>query len=88
MQLVENTTTFNSIGGRYTTEVFPGCEDVEFRSDDYWRCFIRQYTVSMHHLTGSCSMGKVVDSQLRVIGAKNLRVIDGMPIIDELINLL
>ncbi|OXA57470.1 Glucose dehydrogenase [FAD, quinone] [Folsomia candida] len=82
LDLVENTTTFRAIGAQLTTAVFPGCEEMEFRSDDYWRCFIRQYTVSMHHLASSCSMGRhdsrdaVVDSKLRVIGAENLRVID------------
>lgn len=28
------------------------------------------------HASGSCSMGKVVDTEFRVIGVKNLRVVD------------
>jgi choline dehydrogenase-like flavoprotein len=38
IQLVENTTAFNDIGGRFTDQVFPGCENVRFRSDEYWEC--------------------------------------------------
>ncbi|ODN03058.1 Glucose dehydrogenase [FAD, quinone] [Orchesella cincta] len=81
IDIVENTTTFQKLGAHFTTEVFPGCEDVEFRSDAYWECYIRQFTVSLHHIVGTCSMAKspengVVDTKLRVFGTKRLRVID------------
>ncbi|CAL8135357.1 unnamed protein product [Orchesella dallaii] len=81
IDIVENTTSFGEIGGHFTTEPFPGCEDVEFRSDEYWECYIRHFTVSLHHIVGTCSMGKspetgVVDTKLRVFGTKRLRVVD------------
>ncbi|CAL8144019.1 unnamed protein product [Orchesella dallaii] len=82
VDLVENTTTFQKLGARFTDERFPGCENVPFRSDEYWECLTRQYTITLHHIVGSCSMGKpdssdaVVDTQLRVLGTKRLRVID------------
>lgn len=43
--------------------------------------FIKDRAVGAHHFTGSCSMlpremGGVFDPQLRVYGAKNLRVCD------------
>ena len=45
-------------------------------SDTYWECFIRTLTMTMYHPVGTCSMGQVVDSQLRVIGVDSLRVVD------------
>ena len=87
--LAENTTVFQKIGTKFTTSVLPGCENVPFRSDAYWECYIRTYSVTLHHIVGTCAMGKndsknaVVDSQLRVIGVKNLRVVDAsvMPVV-------
>jgi choline dehydrogenase-like flavoprotein len=82
IDLVENSTAFQKIGAHFTDEKFPGCQEVEFRTDEYWECFVRQYTVSLHHLVGTCSMassekdGGVVDTQLKVFGTKRLRVID------------
>jgi choline dehydrogenase-like flavoprotein len=89
LELVENSTTFQKIGTHFTNESFPGCHLEEFRSDKYWECFVRQFTVSLHHVVGTCSMGKseeaggVVDSKLRVFGTKRLRVIDAsvMPVL-------
>lgn len=77
MILMENTTAFGGeLGTRFTNEKLPGCEQYELRSDPYWICFIRRYSVTLHHPVGTSSMGKVVDTKLRVIGARNLRVID------------
>lgn len=82
IKLVENTTSFQSIGARFTDSVFPGCENVEFKSDAYWECFIRSYSLTLHHIVGPCSMGRkdskdaVVDTELKVLGTKRLRVID------------
>ncbi|ODM94362.1 Glucose dehydrogenase [FAD, quinone] [Orchesella cincta] len=82
VNLVENTTVFQSLGARFTGAVFPGCENVIFRSDAYWECFIRQYSLTLHHIVGPCSMGRkgskdaVVDTELKVVGTKGLRVID------------
>lgn len=82
VNLVENTTAFQSIKARFTDAIFPGCENVLFRSDAYWECFIRQYSLTLHHIVGPCSMGRkdskdaVVDTELKVLGTKRLRVID------------
>ncbi|CAG7836566.1 unnamed protein product [Allacma fusca] len=82
VDLVENSPTFQALNGRLHKIAFPGCEHFSFRSDDYWECYHRHYSLTVHHPCGTCAMGKtdspdaVVDSQLRVIGTKNLRVID------------
>jgi len=83
LYMVENTTTFGeSLGARFTDERLPGCENIPFRSDSYWECYIRRYTVTLHHSCGTAKMGKigspdtVVDTKLRVLGTKGLRVLD------------
>lgn len=82
VQIVEETETFQAIGGRFTDKALPGCEHYVFRSDKYWECFARYQSVSLHHIVGSATMGaesspgSVVDTQLRVIGVTGLRVID------------
>lgn len=88
IDLVENSTAFQKLGTKFTDEKFPGCQEEEFRSNKYWECLVRQFTVSLHHIVGTCSMGKddqegVVDTMMRVHGVKRLRVVDAsvMPVI-------
>lgn len=67
----------------------PACDVFVYRSDDYWRCFIRYTSRSLLHLAGTAKMGPendteaVVDNRLRVYGIGNLRVIDNsiMPLV-------
>lgn len=40
------------------------------------RSFVRERIVSYHHALGTCAMGQVVDSRLRVKGVHGLRVVD------------
>jgi len=48
--LLENSTTFGSnLGCRFTEERLPGCEHLPFRSDAYWECYARRFTVTLHH---------------------------------------
>jgi glucose dehydrogenase (acceptor) len=50
--------------------------------DQFWESFVRKYTVTVYHPTGTCQMGKeedpmtVVTPSTRVKGVKGLRVID------------
>lgn len=77
MLLTENTTALgHELGARYTTQKLPGCEHLPIRSDEYWECYVRRYTVTLHHPVGTASLGSVVDTQLRVFGVQNLRVMD------------
>jgi len=87
--LAENTTTFQKLGAKFTDSILPGCENVPFRTDAYWECYLRTFSVTLHHIVGTCAMGRssspdaVVDTELRVIGVKNLRVVDAsvMPVV-------
>ncbi|ODN03623.1 Glucose dehydrogenase [FAD, quinone] [Orchesella cincta] len=75
--LLENTTAFGvGLGARFPDLKLPGCEHFQMRSDEYWACFIRHWTISVHHPSGTAAMGSVVDNKLRVMGVRNLRVVD------------
>ncbi|XP_050525039.1 uncharacterized protein LOC126896367 [Daktulosphaira vitifoliae] len=58
-----------------------GCSCYDIGSDDYWSCLLKYLISTTSSTSGSCQMGletdsdAVVDSELNVIGIKNLRVI-------------
>ncbi|KAH8311990.1 hypothetical protein KR044_008902, partial [Drosophila immigrans] len=45
-------------------------------SDLYLECVMRHIGLGSHHPGGSCALGSVVDSQLRLYGISNVRVVD------------
>jgi len=72
VDLYEKTETYGKLGARLAPNSFPGCEHLEFKSDDYYECYVRQLTLTIYHPSGTCAMGKrvndssaVVDSELR-----------------------
>ncbi|CAL8124043.1 unnamed protein product [Orchesella dallaii] len=73
VDLFENSTSLN-------TPIFPkpvpGCENLTFKSDEYYRCVIKNFSGSLYHHVGTCALGKVVDNKLKVKGIDGLRVID------------
>ncbi|ODM98750.1 Oxygen-dependent choline dehydrogenase [Orchesella cincta] len=89
VDIVEKTRSFAKYKGHFTEIPFPGCENIPFRSKKYWECYATRFSVTLHHIVGSCSMGRndskdaVVDTQLRVIGIDGLRVVDAsvMPVV-------
>ncbi|KAK7874212.1 hypothetical protein R5R35_006255 [Gryllus longicercus] len=76
------TRALKRFGARYHRVPVPGCRKLPLFTDEYWDCFIKQYTMTIYHMSGTCKMGPdgdpmaVVDPQLRVKGISNLRVID------------
>jgi len=46
------------------------------QSDDEWLAYCREMGETVFHPTSTCSIGAVVDEQLKVKGTQNLRVID------------
>ena len=67
-----------SLRGSWTTEYDPGLDTT---TDAQWEAWVRNNTLSIYHPLGSCSMlpqaeGGVVDSNLKVYGVQNLRIVD------------
>ncbi|CAL8100281.1 unnamed protein product [Orchesella dallaii] len=92
VNMAENTEAFRKIGTRLIDRHFPGCEGFKLKSEEYYECYARHMTWTDYHPCGTCAMGKgpedpkaVVDSKLRVLHAKGLRVVDAS-IIPEIPN--
>jgi choline dehydrogenase len=79
---LSNTKVLKDAGISLDTTPLPGCDHLQFGTDDYCSCLARNYTQTVHHFSGTCKMGPdsdpgaVVDPQLRVRGVKRLRVVD------------
>ena len=78
-----NTTAYKNRCGEFIDLSIPECDSLNRYSDDYYRCYIRYMVTTIYHPAGTCKMGHfasdptaVVDSELKVRGISNLRVID------------
>lgn len=73
---------FKANGAEFIRIPLPECDQLEYKSDDYYRCYIRQMTGTVFHPVGTSKMGPdtdkdaVVDWRLRVKGIEGLRQID------------
>jgi choline dehydrogenase len=56
-----------------STEIQPGSA---VRTREEIEAWIRKALVTVHHATGTCRIGDVVDAELRVLGLSGLRVVD------------
>lgn len=60
----------------------PGCKSYTYKSDDYWKCYIRHMSTTVYHPVGTARMGpkkdptSVVNPRLQVHDIPNLRVAD------------
>lgn len=76
------TNAMKRLGAKFNSRPVPNCKHLPLYTDEYWDCFIRQYTMTIYHLSCTAKMGPssdpmaVVDPQLRVYGVEGLRVID------------
>lgn len=77
-----NTTPYKQAAIEMIHMRIPECDRYTFKSDQYLKCYIRYFSSSCLHTTGTSKMGAnsdptaVVDPFLRVRGIKNLRQID------------
>ncbi|XP_050671136.1 ecdysone oxidase-like [Leptidea sinapis] len=67
---------FKSIGAEFVDISYPRCKEFKWNSTQFWRCYVLQMSTTMYHYAGTCSLGSVVDSRLRVMGVDRLRVVD------------
>lgn len=79
---IVDTKSFNEAGAKLERIKFKDCDNFVFRSNDYWECMARTVTYNVYHPVGTAKMGaaddptSVVDTELRVLGVKGLRVVD------------
>lgn len=78
----EQTETYRKHEGEFLKLPLNECDQFEFRSDDYFRCYIRYFSSTLYHPVGTSKMGPdsdaqaVVDSRLLVRGVRGLRQAD------------
>ncbi|XP_025837654.1 glucose dehydrogenase [FAD, quinone] isoform X1 [Agrilus planipennis] len=76
------TASLKRFGSRFHNVPLPNCKHLPLYTDDYWDCYVRQYTLSIYHYSCTTKMGPatdpmaVVDPTLKVYGIGGLRVID------------
>lgn len=70
------------LGVMLNNQVFPGCEDFEFDTSEYWECYVRHLSLTTYHPVGTCKMGAkndsttVVDFNFKVLHTNKLFVAD------------
>lgn len=75
------TPTMKKFNATFNPNRIPGCNQT-FLSDEYLRCQLRHYTLTIYHPVGTAKMGAdddasaVVTSRLLVRNVRNLRVVD------------
>ncbi|XP_065363247.1 glucose dehydrogenase [FAD, quinone]-like [Calliphora vicina] len=58
------------------------CDEFQFKTEQYWRCYFSYFSNTCYHPVGSVKMGHLdeaktcVDSRLKIKGVNNLRVVD------------
>ncbi|TMW49151.1 hypothetical protein DOY81_005741 [Sarcophaga bullata] len=79
---LENTQAFRKMDAKILHIPLDECDQYEFKSDNYWRCYFKYFTGAGYHTTSTVKMGPrgderaCVDPRLKVKGFDNLRVID------------
>lgn len=73
---IENSTYFKNVKAELANPNLEKCKQYSFRTQDYWKCYVLHSAGSIYHNCGTCAMGSVVDSKLRVYNVTNLRVVD------------
>ncbi|XP_035739953.1 glucose dehydrogenase [FAD, quinone]-like [Vespa mandarinia] len=76
------TNSMKRFGTRFYSKPLPNCKHLPIFTDEYWECAIRQFTMTIYHMSCTAKMGPrsdpmaVVDPSLKVYGVEGLRVID------------
>lgn len=89
LQTLKGTPTYTSAEAEEIHVKIAECDELDYDSDDYWRCYTRYMSTTLYHPVGTAKMGPdsdddaVLTPELKVRGVTNLRVIDAsvMPII-------
>lgn len=72
---VQHSKFFRKVNAELIVPKFCGCGERD-DSDEFWKCYAICMMVQGYHFSGTCAMGTVVDSRLKVFGVQRLRVAD------------
>ncbi|XP_047995647.1 ecdysone oxidase-like [Leguminivora glycinivorella] len=67
---------FKRVDGEPVDLRLPKCSVYRYGTRSHWRCQALSTRMSVWHYSGTCGMGRVVDSRLNVFGVRRLRVAD------------
>ncbi|XP_059608549.1 glucose dehydrogenase [FAD, quinone]-like [Phlebotomus argentipes] len=70
------TEALQKIGAEINPLLLPGCESHPWSSREYWTCYVEHLTLTTFHPAGTCSIGKVVEKDFRVMQTRKLFVVD------------
>ncbi|CAH0719713.1 unnamed protein product, partial [Brenthis ino] len=73
---VLNSTYFKSVQAELVDFELERCPKFDISDRTYWKCYVQSMMSSMYHYAGTCALGEVVDSKLRVHNIERLRVAD------------
>ncbi|XP_063835237.1 ecdysone oxidase-like [Ostrinia nubilalis] len=71
-----NTTYFKNVGAELVDLNLKECRSIQKDTVEFWKCYAVGMSTTFWQYCGSCSMGSVVDSKLKVNGVDRLRVVD------------
>ncbi|XP_055912548.1 glucose dehydrogenase [FAD, quinone]-like [Eupeodes corollae] len=82
--LLEQTLAYREQEAEIVQFDLPECNQFAFKSEEYWKCYMKFMTTTLYHFVGTVKMGPdtdpgaVLDTRLRLRGGiKGLRVVDG-----------
>ncbi|XP_022823851.1 glucose dehydrogenase [FAD, quinone]-like [Spodoptera litura] len=80
---IVDTAHFKNIGAEAIDPTMDNCSDFKKGTDEYWKCYVYCMFSGTSNYVGTCAMGSVLDSKLKVLGVQKLRVVDAsvMPVI-------
>lgn len=76
------TNAYRKLNGDFLKLPLKECDNFEFKSDKYLRCYIQHFSGTLYHPVGTSKMGpktdpsSVVDHRLKVYGINGLRQVD------------
>lgn len=80
-ELIE-TQSFQALGAKLNSKLYPGCEHLAFASDEYWQCYVKHLTLTAFHPVGTCRMGHNDNDSVVNIDTFQVHNVDGLYVCD------
>ncbi|PZC73781.1 hypothetical protein B5X24_HaOG208792 [Helicoverpa armigera] len=73
---IVNTSYYRRLNAEFVDPGLEKCQGLAKGTHAYWKCYVLEMASTLNNFVGTCALGSVVDSELRVIGVKGVRVAD------------